>query len=238
MTDMRLAKFLSASGLASRRAAEHLIAQGRVTVNGAPVTTPVFFVTAADDIRVDNQPVRAPERIRIWMFHKPTHTMTTARDPDHRQTIYDVLGAEYKNLKYIGRLDYMTSGLLLLTNNGDVARQLTLPSFQIERTYIATVKNAGDANLDAARRGITLDGIQYRPMRIDQVDNHTLRVTVTEGKKNEVRNVLRAIGAPVQKLHRISFGPIKLGNLKPGEILELSQKSIDAVMKSLYNDNQ
>ncbi len=232
---IRLGKFLSDAGVASRRDAERLIATGAVAVNGTIVDTPVFFVGDDDRVTVHGHNVHCDPRVRIFAFHKPIDTMTTTRDPNGRRTIYDVLGVEYKNLKYIGRLDFKTTGLLLMTNNGDVARQLTLPQSQIPRTYLATVKNARAANLGAARRGITIDGIHYRPMRIDVVDDHTLRVLVTEGKKNEVRIVLRAVGAPVMKLHRISFGPIGIDRLKPGEICELDQKSIDAIMKSLYN---
>ncbi len=235
MTSMRLGKFLAQSGVASRRDAERLIASGVVAVNGVVVTTPVYFVNDGDRVTVNAKDIKPDQKIRIFAFHKPINTMTTTRDPDGRRTIYDVLGAEYKNLRYVGRLDFKTTGLLLLTNNGDVARQLTLPGNEIPRCYLARVANVRAANLDAARRGMTVDGIKYRPMQIDVVDNHTLRVIVTEGKKNEVRHVLAAIGAPVLKLHRVSYGNIDLGDLKPGKIYELDQKSIDAIMKSLYN---
>ncbi|MDE6477806.1 MAG: hypothetical protein K2L94_00990, partial [Alphaproteobacteria bacterium] len=146
---------------------------------------------------------------------------------------YDVLPREYKNLKYVGRLDYKTTGLLLLTNDGVLARKLTLPSSEIPRTYVAMVGGADMSTLDAARRGMTVDGITYRPMEIDVMSSDTVRVTVREGKKNEIRIVLRACGHPVRKLHRISFGPIELGNLPVGQIRAVSQKSIDALLKSL-----
>lgn len=227
----RIAKFIADSGVASRRAAEDLIANGRVLVNGEKIETPVFFVDENDSVVVDGKKIETRGEIKLYAFHKPINTMTTRADPMGRKTIYDVLPAEYKNLKYIGRLDYKTTGLLLLTNDGELARKMTLPASNISRTYIATVY--GDlSKLDLARRGITVDGIKYKPMKIDVMDEHNLRVTVTEGKKNEIRIVLRAIGAPVKKLHRISFGKIELGNLPVGKIRLIHQKTIDLILKS------
>lgn len=229
----RIAKFIAGTGFASRRDAERLIAAGRVTINGARVDTPVTFVNENDEIAVDGVTLHAHEKIKLYAFHKPVGTMTTSRDPEHRKTVYDVLAAQYKNLKYVGRLDYNTSGLLLMTNDGDLARKLTLPSSNISRTYIATVSCTDDNGLNRARRGVTVRGIKYRPMQIDVIQKNVLRVTVTEGKKNEIRIVLRACGCPVTKLHRISFGPIQLGNLSVGKIREINQKTIDALLKTL-----
>ena len=227
----RIAKFIADSGGASRRAAEDLIANGRVLVNGEKIDTPVFFVDENDSVVVDGKKIETCGEIKLYAFHKPINTMTTRADPMGRKTIYDVLPAEYKNLKYIGRLDYKTTGLLLLTNDGELARKMTLPASNISRTYIATVY--GDlSKLDLARRGITVDGIKYKPMKIDVMDEHNLRVTVTEGKKNEIRIVLRAIGAPVKKLHRVSFGKIELGDLPVGKIRLIHQKTIDLILKS------
>ncbi len=228
---IRIAKFIADSGVASRRAAEDLIARGFVTVNGKKIDTPVFFVDENDDIVVNGKKVFAKSDTELYAFHKPINTVTTLADPNGRQTIYDVLPTEYKNLKYIGRLDYKTTGLLLLTNDGELARKMTLPSSHIPRTYIATVY--GDlSKLDLARRGITIRGTKYAPMKIDVIDNKTLRVEICEGKKNEVRIVLAAIGAPVKKLHRISFGKIELENLPVGKIRKINQKTIDLILKS------
>ena len=132
--------------------------------------------------------------------------MTTVSDPEHRKTIYDVLDKKYKNLKYIGRLDFKTTGLLLLTNNGDVARQLSLPKNHIPRTYIATVNNHNERALNLVRKGVVVDGIKYQPMKIEVIDNHNLRVTLTEGKKNEIRIVFKHIGAPIVALKRVEYG--------------------------------
>lgn len=229
---VRIAKFIADAGMASRRAAEDLIASRRVTVNGTVIDSPVFFVSDGDTVAIDGTPISARTETKLYAFHKPLNTMTTTHDPRGRKTIYDVLPDEYKNLKYVGRLDYKTTGLLLMTNDGALARKLTLPSSHIPRTYLATVNTNDFSGLDAARRGMTVDGVSYRPMQIDVLKNGELRVTVTEGKKNEVRIVLRACGAPVRKLHRISFGNIELGKLPVGKIRIIPQKTIDALLNS------
>lgn len=230
---IRIAKFIADSGFASRRAAEELIAMGRVSVNGEKITSPVCFVCDDDIIEIDGKKICARTTTELYAFHKPANTMTTVRDPNGRKTIYDCLSDEYKHLKYIGRLDYKTTGLLLLTNDGEFARKLTLPSSDVARTYVATVNSCEFSQLDNARRGMTVDGIHYAPMQIEQIGGNNLRVTITEGKKNEVRIVLRACGCPVRKLHRISYGEISLGNLPVGKIKKISQKTIDVIKKSL-----
>lgn len=231
---IRIAKFIADAGAASRRDAEQMIADGRVALNDAPVTTPVCFINPdTDSVTIDGAPLQPRGAAHLYAFHKPINTMTTTRDPAGRKTIYDCLAPEYKNLKYVGRLDYKTTGLLLLTDDGELARKLTLPSSHIPRTYIATVNSNDFSGLDAARRGITVDRIKYRPMEIDVLENNNLRVTVTEGKKNEVRIVLRACRCPVRHLRRISFGPIRLGNMSVGQIKQIPQKTIDELIKSL-----
>ena len=227
----RIAKFIAESGIASRRVAEELIASGAVTVNGIQIDTPVFFVDEKDDVVIDGKRLTGKQETKLYSFHKPINTMTTRNDPDGRKTIYDFIPKEFRTLKYIGRLDYKTTGLLLLTNDGELARKMTLPSSKIPRTYIATIY--GDlSKLDMARRGITVHGIKYAPMKIEKIDDKNLRVTVCEGKKNEIRIVFAAVGAPVKKLHRISFGPIKLVNLPVGKMRIESQKTIDEIIKS------
>jgi 23S rRNA pseudouridine2605 synthase len=229
---VRIAKFIADSGVASRRAAEELIASGRVSINGATIDSPVNFVDENDTVEIDGKKISSRADTELYMFHKPINTMTTARDTRGRKTIYDCLDEEYKNLKYVGRLDYKTTGLLLMTNDGELARKLTLPSSNIERVYIATVNGTDFSGLDRARRGITVDGIKYAPMKIEEIGTNNLRITITEGKKNEVRIVLRACGCPVRKLHRISYGEIRLGKLPVGKIQKISQKTIDLIKKS------
>ena len=230
---IRIAKFIADSGVASRRAAEDMIADGRVTVNDNIVFSPVFFVGENDVVKIDDVVVVPKTETELYAFHKPLNTMTTVCDPQGRKTVYDVLPKEYKNLKYVGRLDYKTTGLLLLTNDGDLARKLTLPSSGIKRVYIATVNSKDFSKLDMARRGITVDGIKYAPMKIDEIGGSNLRVEITEGKKNEVRIVLRACRCGVRKLHRVLYGNVALGKLPVGKIQKLSQKTIDEMLKSL-----
>ncbi|MCL2331263.1 MAG: rRNA pseudouridine synthase [Proteobacteria bacterium] len=258
----RLAKFISDSGAASRRGAEALIESGRVSVNKAIVRTPVFFVDETDAVAIDGQPIRGRGDTRVFAFNKPVNTVTSAHDPDGRRTIYDVLkqskttnpqspAPSPQSLKYIGRLDYKTTGLLLLTNDGELARKLTLPSSGIARTYIAKLRAANaaeikstniarnlrkflspmssdDAIFDAARRGVAINGVKYAPMEIEILSRYPLSVKITlrEGKKNEIRIVMEHLGLPVSKLQRISFGPIELGNLSPGDIRELSEQEL------------
>ena len=223
----RLAKFIADCGVASRRGAEDLIKQGAVSVNGQIVDSPVFFVGGDEKICVDGKELKKKDETKLYMFHKPVNTMTTTSDPLGRKTIYDVLDKKYKNLKYIGRLDFKTTGLLLLTNDGELARQMSLPRNHIPRTYIASVPSFSEKKLDIARKGVIVDGVKYRPMKIDALDEHNLKITLDEGKKNEIRIVLKHVGSPVRALHRLSYGPVKLGNLGVGKILDVDKKTID-----------
>lgn len=229
----RIAKFIASSGVASRRGAEDLIEQGAVAVNGTIIDTPATLVDDDDVVTVNGRDVTRPAELELYAFNKPMNTMTTRDDPLGRKTIYDCLPDEYKHLKYVGRLDYRTTGLLLMTNDGELARKLTLPDSNIPRVYIATVNGKDFSQLNRARAGMTVKDITYQPMKIDVLQDKRLRVEITEGKKNEVRIVLRKCGLPVRRLHRISFGPVRLGKVRLGKIEKLQQKTIDAVLKSL-----
>ena len=228
---IRIAKFIADSGITSRRGAEQMIADGRVMVNGETIKTPVHFVDDSDEIVLDGKKIEKRNDTKVYAFHKPIDTVTTTRDPRGRNTIYDILPREYRNLKYIGRLDYKTTGLLLMTNDGILARKLTLPNSNIPRVYLADVAGNNMSKLDRARNGVTIDGITYRPMKIEIMPDKRLRVTVTEGKKNEIRIVLRHCGLPVRKLHRIMYGPVSIKNIPSGKIIELDEKTIDALVK-------
>ena len=229
----RIAKFIASSGIASRRDAEKIIVSGAVSVNGVVVTTPATIVDDdVDTVMVNGKKIEPQSNTELYIFNKPLNVMTTARDPNARTTIYDILPDEYKHLRYVGRLDYKTTGLLLLTNDGDLVQKLSLPSNKIPRTYIARVGGTKH-QFEIARRGATVDGIKYRPMEIDEIGKNKLRITVTEGKKNEIRIVLRACGAPVQKLHRESFGNLHIGNLESGKIEKVHQKDVDLLLKTL-----
>ena len=229
---IRIAKFIADSGVTSRRGAEQIIADGRVSVNGEMVKTPVHFVDDGDKILIDGKEIKKRTDTRLYAFHKPIGTVTTTRDPRGRNTIYDILPPEYRNLRYVGRLDFNTTGLLLMTNDGLLARKLTMPNSNIPRVYLADVAGNNMSKLDRARSGVTIDGIKYRPMKIEIMPDKRLRVTVTEGKKNEIRIVLRHCGLPVRKLHRIMYGPVSIKNIPSGKIVELDEKTIDALIKT------
>lgn len=229
---IRIAKFISDSGITSRRGAEQMIADGRVVVNGETIKTPVHFVDDTDEIFIDGKKVEKRIETKLYAFHKPIGTVTTTRDPRGRNTIYDILPPEYRNLRYVGRLDFNTTGLLLMTNDGLLARKLTMPNSNIPRVYLADVAGNNMSKLDRARRGVTIDGITYRPMQIEIMPDGRLRVTVTEGKKNEIRIVLKHCGLPVRKLHRIMYGPVSIKNIPAGKIIELDKKTIDALIKT------
>jgi 23S rRNA pseudouridine2605 synthase len=226
--EIRIAKFLSDHGIASRRAAEGLIAQGRVMVNGKKILTPVVFIEGKDEVKVDGKIIRAENNeTSIFLFHKPTGCICSAKDPEGRRTIYDILPAKYRNLKYVGRLDYNTSGLLLLTNDGEFARKMTMPESKIPRVYIAKVGRAWTMDddhferlLKPVRKGIKINGIIYQPMKIERLNASDLKITITEGKKNEIRIIFARIGLPIRKLHRISYGKYELGDLGVGKVRE------------------
>jgi len=229
---IRIAKFIADSGITSRRGAEQMITDGKVIVNGVVATTPVMFVDETDEIVIDGKKVEQRTDTQLYAFHKPINTVTTTRDPRGRNTIYDILPREYRGLRYVGRLDYKTTGLLLMTNDGLLARKLTQPNSNIPRVYVADVLGNNMSKLDKARHGITIDGIKYRPMQIEIMRDKRLRITVTEGKKNEIRIVLKHCGLPVRTLHRIMYGPISVKNIPSGKIVKLDKKTIDEFIET------
>ena len=184
-----------------------------------------------DTVTINGKKLEPRHETRVFAFHKPIDTMTTTRDPRGRNTIYDILPPEYRNLRYVGRLDFKTTGLLLMTNDGLLARKLTQPSSKIPRVYLADVVGNNMSKLDRARRGMTVDGIKYQPMQIEILHDRRLRITITEGKKNEIRIVLKACGLPVRTLHRIMYGPVSIKDIPSGKIIELDKKTIDALVK-------
>lgn len=233
---VRIAKFLSDASFTSRRKAEELISKGIVEVNGKIIDSPICFVDKNDTVKIGGKVIMPAAKTELYAFNKPANVMTTLRDTMGRKTIYDYLPGEYKKLKYVGRLDYKTTGLLLLTNSGELARKLTLPQSRIKRGYIATVKGNDFSSLFKARKGIRVDRIKYRPLKISVLSQGKVKselfIEATEGKKNEIRVIMRACGLPVLKLHRISFGNIDLGKLPVGKISKIPQKYIDLIIKS------
>jgi 23S rRNA pseudouridine2605 synthase len=225
----RIAKVIARAGVASRRDAEAMIAEGRVTLNGEVLTSPAVNVTAADRITVDGEPLPARERTRLWIFHKPRGLVTTARDPQGRPTVFESLPEDMPRVVAIGRLDINTEGLLLLTNDGGLARVIAHPDTGWLRRY--KVRAHGEITqeqLDTLREGISIEGVDYGPIeaRLDRIqgDNAWLTMGLREGKNREIKNILEHLGMGVNRLIRLSFGPFQLGDLEPGLVEEVRTK--------------
>jgi pseudouridine synthase len=222
---MRIQRALARAGVASRRKAEELIAAGRVRVNGEVARTGQIVDPSRDEIVVDGRAVEAPRGTVWYALNKPAGVMTTRSDPDGRRTVFDLV-PDVRGLTYVGRLDYLTEGLLLLTTDGDAAHRLSHPRGEIERTYVATVIGKGDEAAEVARGGVTLDDGPVHPKRVVAThvgrDRWDLEVTITEGRKREVRRLCTALGLGVERLVRTRFGPIALGALPTGAVRELT----------------
>jgi 23S rRNA pseudouridine2605 synthase len=225
----RIAKIMARAGLCSRRDAERWIAEGRVAVDGTVLTSPAVTVTAENEVRVDGQPLPGAERARLWRYHKPSGLVTTHRDEKGRPTVFGALPTDLPRLISIGRLDLGSEGLLLLTNDGALARRLELPATGWVRRYKVRVHGFVDpARLAALARGTTVDGIAYGPIRAQldrqQGSNAWVTLSLQEGKNREVRRVLDHLGYPVTRLIRLAYGPFQLGHLAKGAIEEVPKK--------------
>jgi 23S rRNA pseudouridine2605 synthase len=225
----RIAKVVSRAGLASRRDAEEWIVQGRVTVNGRVINSPALDVTGNDVITVDGKPLPPRERTRLFLYHKPRGLMTTHADPEGRPTVFDNLPDGLPRLISIGRLDFNTEGLLLLTNDGGLARALELPDTGWLRRYrVRAHGEVTQAQLDQLKRGIEVDGVKYGPidatLERDQGANVWLVFAIREGKNREVRNVMAHLGLEVNRLIRVSYGPFQLAELAEGEVEEVKTR--------------
>jgi 23S rRNA pseudouridine2605 synthase len=225
----RIAKVVSRAGLASRRDAEEWIVQGRVTVNGRIINSPALDVTTNDVIQVDGKPLPERERTRLFLYHKPRGLMTTHADPEGRPTVFDNLPEHLPRVISIGRLDFNTEGLLLLTNDGGLARALELPETGWLRRYrVRAHGEVTQAQLDQLAAGIEVDGVKYGPIEAsldrDQGANVWLVVAIREGKNREVRNVLAHLGLEVNRLIRVSYGPFQLGEILEGEVQEIKTR--------------
>ena len=225
----RIAKVLARAGLCSRRDAERWVAEGRVSVDGNVLTTPAVTVTAANDIRIDGKPLPQSEPARLWRYHKPAGLVTTHRDEKGRPTVFAALPKELPRVVSIGRLDLNSEGLLLLTNDGALARRLELPATGWIRRYKVRVHGEVDANrLSSLEKGITIDGVAYGPIRAAlervQGSNAWLAFALREGKNREVRRVLEHLGLAVTRLIRLSYGPFQLGHLARGMIEEVPRR--------------
>ena len=225
----RLAKFMARSGVCSRRNAEELIKQKRVTVNGEIVDTPAFNVEGNEKILLDGERLPEMEQTRLWLYHKPAGLLTTHKDTEARATVFDHLPAGLPRVISVGRLDLNSEGLLLLTNNGELSRKLELPENGWSRRYKVRVHGfVNKKKLEDLAKGTVVDGINYGPVRAEfesqNGTNSWLIVTLNEGKNREIRKLMKSIGLEVARLIRLSYGPFQLGSLKKGEVREVPQK--------------
>ena len=222
----RIAKVMARAGLCSRRDAEAWIAAGRVAVNGRVLESPAYNVSEADDVRVDGERLAQRERTRLFLFHKPRGLVTTARDPEGRATIFDALPPDLPRLVAVGRLDINTEGLLLLTNDGGLARILELPATGWLRRYrVRAHGRVNQATLDSLGDGVTVEGVDYAGIEAqldrEQGSNVWITMGLREGKNREIKKVLEHLGLAVNRLIRVSFGPFELGDLGEGELAEV-----------------
>ncbi|MFV0623117.1 pseudouridine synthase [Sphingomonas sp. ac-8] len=234
----RIAKLLARAGVASRRDVERLIEAGRVALDGVPIETPATLLTSLRGITVDGQPVQAAAPTRLFRYHKPSGVLTAARDPHGRPTIYDRMPGGLPRLMPVGRLDLNTEGLLLLTTDGELKRQLELPATGVERTYRARAYgDVSQAQLEELMLGIEVDGVRYGPINANLErrtgTNTWIEMTLTEGKNREVRRVLEYLGLQVSRLIRTRYGPFYLEDMPTAEVDEIRQHDLVAFRKTL-----
>ena len=231
---IRIAKKIAESGIASRREAERMIEQGRVTVNGELITSPVFFVDESHLIEVDgNRLPTSSKQICVWKMNKPCGYITTRFDPQGRKTVFDLFPKNISDrILYVGRLDINSEGLLLFTNDGNLSRKLELPSTGLERTYkVRFFGKLSEDSIQKIKRGVVIDGIRYSGADIKvqpskSGSNNWATMTIKEGKNREVRKILEHFGCSVNKLIRLSYGSIKLGDLPLGKIQQVSESEL------------
>lgn len=237
----RIAKRLARVGICSRRDAERLILAGRVMVDDKILTSPAFNVTDANRISVDGSLIEAAEETRVWRYHKPAGTITAARDPQGRPTVFEKMLPDMPRVVSVGRLDFNTEGLLLLTNNGELARYMELPKNAWRRYY--RVRVHGDINpskLAALAKGVTISGVHYEPVKVEierdkkEGTNKWLLVTIHEGKNREVRKIMAHLDLQVTRLIRVAFGPFLLDKLARGDIEEIPQCILHDLLRNFF----
>ena len=224
----RIAKFIARSGVCSRRAAEELIMQKRVTVNGETVSSPAFNVDGNEKILIDGEKLPSIEQTRLWLYYKPVGLITSHKDAS-RPTVFENLPSNMPRVISVGRLDLNSEGLLLLTNDGELSRMLELPQNGWSRRYKVKVHGIiSQQKIDSVSNGVTIEGVNYGPVKITidstQGTNTWLTITLTEGKNREIRRLMQYIGLDVARLIRLSYGPFQLGSLKKGEVKEVPHK--------------
>jgi 23S rRNA pseudouridine2605 synthase len=227
---MRLAKFLAGAGVASRRSAETIIRSGRVTVDGIGVQDPATDVSPGQEVAVDGQPVGGAPELAVYAVNKPAGVVSTASDPQRRRTVVSLVPSPLR-LYPVGRLDIDSTGLILLTNDGELAYRLTHPSFEVPKTYRALLANAPirARALDALRRGVRLQDGLTAPARVRRLAPDTIELTIHEGRKRQVKRMCEHVGHPVVRLERVAFGALALGDLAPGAHRRLSDDEVRAL---------
>ncbi|HEX2128889.1 MAG TPA: pseudouridine synthase [Solirubrobacterales bacterium] len=232
---MRLAKYLAHSGVASRRKAEELIGAGRVRVAGRVVTDPARDVDHESGVEVDGRPVN-PEPREVWMVHKPVGVVSTASEPGRRRAVTELVPSQ-RRLYPVGRLDADTTGLILLTNDGELANRLTHPRYEVPRTYRARLRRPpDDEDLAALRRGVKLDDGPTAPARVRRVSPRVVELTIREGRNRQVRRMAEAVGNEVVELRRVAFGPLRLGELPEGQARRLRAAEVRSLWKDARGD--
>jgi 23S rRNA pseudouridine2605 synthase len=228
---MRLVKYLAHAGVASRRVAETMIAAGRVSLEGELVTDPARDVGEDAQVCVDGRPLSGPERRATYALHKPVGVLSTAKDTHGRATVLDLLPDEGLRLYPVGRLDADSSGLILLSNDGELANRLTHPSFEVPKTYRARLggRAVGEDAVARLRKGVVLDDGPTAPAQVRRIGEHELELTIHEGRNRQVRRMVAAVGYQVLELRRVRFGPLRLGGLKQGEHRRLSEQELRAL---------
>ena len=229
---VRLARYLAHAGVASRRAAERIVAEGRVAVAGVVVTDPARDVDASSEVTLDGQPV-APERHEVHVLHKPAGVVSTARDPHGRPTVIELVRSEHR-LYPVGRLDADSTGLVLLTNDGALANRLTHPRYEVEKVYRAEVspRPVEEAALRALRHGVELEDGPTLPARVHQPRPGVLEVVLREGRKRQLRRMCEAVGHRVVALRRVAFGPLALGDLPEGRSRRLGEAEVERLREA------
>jgi 23S rRNA pseudouridine2605 synthase len=231
---MRLAKFLAHCGVASRRAAEGVIAQGRVTVAGTRVLDPARDVDGSEPVCVDGEQIEIESKTLVLAMNKPAGVVSTAHDPQGRPTVVELAGDRGVRLYPVGRLDADSTGLLLLTNDGELANRLMHPRYEVPRTYRAVV-NRGPVGAAAIRRlrdGVELDDGRTSPAQVKRLEPNVLELILREGRKRQVRRMCEAVGHPVRALQRVAFGPLALGELREGSVRALNPGEVDQLRKA------
>lgn len=225
----RIAKVIARAGVCSRRDAEKLITEGRVALNGEAVSTPALRILKHDVISIDGKALGEPAPARLWRYHKPAGLVTTHRDPEGRPTVFANLPPDLPRVVSVGRLDFNSEGLLLLTNDGDLARKLEIPSAGWVRRYrVRLFGNVTQPDLDALAQGVVIDGIKYGPIVADLERSKGIyswaSVSLKEGKNREIKRVMERIGLKVARLIRVQFGPFQLGHLREGTTEEIGAR--------------